>query len=289
LQRAAQAMSDTYRERRPTAEIRVGPDERVAAYLVTRAPATYAVARTVLREIVPRLGVDVRSVLDIGAGVGTAALAARETLPSLERLTCIESDTALAAAGRELLPGAEWQVLDVRRLDAFPEHDIVIASYVLGELQSAGLALRLWSAARAALVVMEPGTPVHWESVRNLRARLLESGGHIVAPCPASEPCPLPPHDWCHFAARVERSSLHRHLKSGALGYEDEKFSYLAVAKRPAQPAGARIIGRPQHRPGVITIELCLGDRTETVRIRKSDRDRFRAARQASWGDEWRV
>jgi len=289
LRQATETMSQTYRERRATAEVRVAPDERVAAYLVTRAPATYAVARSVLRETAGRLRTDVRSVLDVGAGVGTAALAAREAMPSVERFTCMESDTALAAAGRELLPFAEWQVADVQRMEVIPEHDLVIASYVLGELRSGDVALRLWAAARAALVVIEPGTPGHWESVRDFRMRLLEAGAHIVAPCPASEPCPLPPHDWCHFAARVERSSLHRRLKAGALGYEDEKFSYLAVSRQPGRPATARIIRRPQHQPGVITIELCLGDRTETLRIPKSDRERFRAARQASWGDEWRT
>jgi ribosomal protein RSM22 (predicted rRNA methylase) len=288
LQHAAQTMSETYRERRATAEVRVTPEERVAAYLVTRAPATYAVARSVLQEIGGRLGTEVRSVLDVGAGVGTASLAAREVLTGVERVTCIESDPTLAAAGRELVPGVEWRIADLRRMDAIPEHDLVIASYALGELRNASVAMRLWAAARVVLVVIEPGTPAHWESVLELRARLLNAGAHMVAPCPGAEPCPLPPHDWCHFAVRVERSSLHRRLKAGALGYEDEKFSYLAVAKQPARTAEARIIRRPQHQPGLITIELCLGDRTETLRIPKSDRERFRVARQASWGGEWR-
>ena len=288
LQRAAQRMSETYRGRGATAEIRVAPAERVAAYLITRAPATYAVARSVMGEIAGRLGAEMRSLLDVGAGVGTAALAACEALPQVERVTCIESDAALAATGRELLPSAEWRIADARRLETIPEHDLVIASYVLGELRDRSMPMRLWAAARVALVLIEPGTPAHWEALRDTRARLLEAGAHMIAPCPNAGPCPLPSNDWCHFAARVERSRLHRQLKGGSLGYEDEPYSYVAVAKQPAHPAQARIIRRPQHSPGLITIELCPGEGLETLRVPKSDRERFRAARQASWGDEWR-
>jgi ribosomal protein RSM22 (predicted rRNA methylase) len=241
-----------------------------------------------MNEAGARLPAEVRSVLDVGAGAGAAALAARKTLPAVERLTLIERDTALAAAGRELLPDAEWRVSDARKTDAFPVHDLVIASYALSEMRDPAAGLRLWAAARVALVVIEPGTPAHWEAIRDLRGQLLEAGAHMVAPCPGERQCPLPPHDWCHFAARVERSSLHRRLKGGALGFEDEKFSYIAVARRPARTAAARIIRHPQHQPGLVTLELCRGDRTETLRLTRSDRARFRAARGASWGDEWK-
>ncbi|MCI0389431.1 MAG: small ribosomal subunit Rsm22 family protein [Acidobacteria bacterium] len=31
--------------------------------------------------------------------------------------------------------------------------------------------------------------------------------------------------DWRHFAARIERSSLHRRINGAELGYEDGKYS----------------------------------------------------------------
>ena len=51
--------------------------------------------------------------------------------------------------------------------------------------------------------------------------------------------------DWCHFAQRLERTSLHRHLKSGELGYEDAKFSYMVAAKEEVARVKARIIRHP--------------------------------------------
>ncbi len=107
----------------------------------------------------------------------------------------------------------------------------------------------------------------------------------MVAPCPTAAACPLLDDDWCHFAARVERSSLHRRIKGGELGHEDEKYSYLALSRDPVQMAQTRIVRHPRHHPGLIEIELCTPTGLQTDRVTKRDRDRFRAARKASWGD----
>jgi ribosomal protein RSM22 (predicted rRNA methylase) len=85
----------------------------------------------------------------------------------------------------------------------------------------------------------------------------------------------------------VERSSLHRRVKDAALNYEDEKFSYIALARAPVAPAAARIIRRPDHRPGLVTLEICRADGIGTARVSRRDRQAFRAAHGAAWGDEW--
>jgi ribosomal protein RSM22 (predicted rRNA methylase) len=245
-------------------------------------PATYAAASAVLREVSVRIAT-IASILDAGAGTGAASLAARAHFPDAA-VTLMERDSAFAAAALQWLPGATLIAGDIARLDVLPPHDLVLAAYSLGELGER-VAARLWQAARTALVLIEPGTPRGFALIRKVRSELLAAGARMVAPCPAETACPLAGPDWCHFAARVERSSLHRRLKGGQLGHEDEKFSYVALARTPVELASARIIRHPQHHPGLIEIETCTAGGLRSERIPKRDRDRFRAARKAAWGD----
>jgi ribosomal protein RSM22 (predicted rRNA methylase) len=278
LKRAAAEMSQAYRQ-----------GQRVSclpeAYLVTRMPATYASAYSVLREVRVRLGVGIASVLDIGAGTGAASLAARAWFPDAA-VTMIERDPALSEAARSWLPEAKVVTGDAASIAALPQHDMVIAAYSLGELR-VPMAKRLWQAARVAIVAIEPGTPEGFALIRGVRTQLLEAGARMVAPCPAETACPMVDPDWCHFAARVERSSLHRRIKDAELGYEDEKFSYVAMAREPVTVAEARVIRRPQHRPGLIAIETCTPGGLSSERITKRDREAFRRARRLIWGDAW--
>ena len=243
LKRAATAMSDAYRERRIA---RLTNDERVAAYLVTRMPATYAAAYTVLREVRQRLGMQtVASVLDIGAGTGAASLAARAWFPDAT-ITMLERDGAMVDVARALVPNAVGRVLGLPA--ALEAHDLVIAAYSVGEM-GATVAKSLWQAARVALVVIEPGTPEGFRLIRRIRGEVLQAGARMVAPCPMEASCPIVDPDWCHFAARVERSSIHRRVKDAELGYEDEKYSYVALAREAVEPTRARIIRRPRISP----------------------------------------
>jgi len=285
LAQAAAELSEAYRGGRAA---RVTPAERLAAYLVTRMPATYAAAYAVLGEVQRQLaGRPIGSILDLGAGTGAAALAARHWFPEA-RLSLIEREAALAETARLWLPEAEIVTQDFTRRDPLPPHDLVLAAYALGECQPPAsanpMAARIWSAARVALVVIEPGTPRRFASIRKIRADLLAAGAHMLAPCPAETACPMQDPDWCHFAARIERTSLHRKLKGGALGYEDEKYSYIALAREPVELPPARILRHPQHRPGLIAIETCRPEGLRTVRVTKRDRDRFRQARHAKVG-----
>ena len=96
LARAADAMSAAYREGR---KARLGDAERVAAYLVTRMPATYAAACKVLAEMA---GMRIESVLDIGAGTGAASLAVRQYFPNAA-ITIVEPDPAMAELARQAM------------------------------------------------------------------------------------------------------------------------------------------------------------------------------------------
>jgi ribosomal protein RSM22 (predicted rRNA methylase) len=276
VRRAAEELSESYRAVR---NIRVSKPERVAAYLVTRMPATYAAAYSVLRQ----LQVPVESVLDVGAGSGAASLAARELFPEAS-VTMIEREPALAEAARQFVPDAEVKIGDATSWLALPRHDLVIAAYSFGEFAT-WMAERLWSAARVALVVIEPGSPAGFGRIRALRKELLQAGAHLAAPCPAEAECPMPEGDWCHFAARVERSSLHRRIKGGELSYEDEKFSYVAAVRTAVELPRWRVIRRPEQRPGLIVLETCTPEGLAERRVTKRDKEAFRAARKTGWGD----
>ena len=281
LKRAAAEMSDAYRAGSPLP--RIATAERTAAYLVTRMPATYAAARAVLQETHRLLGDrEISSVLDIGAGGGAASLAALEEYPAAA-VTLVDRDRALLEAAREWLPQARSTAEDATRTPALDPHDLVILAYSAGEIAKAPLA-KLWKAALVALVIIEPGTPRGFAVIRAARSELLAAGAHMIAPCPAAGACPIVDPDWCHFAARVERSSLHRRIKAADLNYEDEKYSYVALAREPVTPAASRIVGRPRHHPGLIELETCTPGGLTTVRVSKREPDRFRAARHAEWG-----
>ena len=277
LKHAAEALSAGYRGLEAAY---LPANERIAAYLVTRMPSTYAAARRVLQEINFEIG----SVLDLGSGTGASALAAHERFPSAT-ITMFDRDAAMLDAAREWLPDAAARVENFARLAVLPEADLVIASYSLGETGADWT--RLWRAARQALVIIEPGATVGFALIRKIRDDLLAKGARMIAPCPAESPCPIADPDWCHFAARVERSSLHRRVKGGDLGYEDEKFSYVILGRDPVGQAHARIIRRLRHEPGLITLQLCTPAGLEKTEVRKRNREQFRQARHADWGDRW--
>ena len=88
------------------------------------------------------------------------------------------------------LPAAEIIAADAARIERFPERDLLIAAYSLGEI-GAGAAIRLWQAARVALVIIEPGTPKGFALIRAIRDELLAAGAHMAAPCPGAMACPM--------------------------------------------------------------------------------------------------
>src|SRR5262245_30161510 len=197
-----------------------------AAYLAARFPATFAANLQVFTEI-QRLAPDARinSLLDLGAGPGTALFAAIEIFPQLTHSTLVEADRSFIELARRLsahvshpaVREAKWIQRDVR--DGLPgeAHDLVVISYTLSELQQTDaekLVLQAWSYTKQLLVIIEPGTTRGFGFVHAVRALMIGAGGHIVAPCPHAHECPMAAAgDWCHFAARVQRTSLHRQIK----------------------------------------------------------------------------
>ena len=296
LPRAARELSRRYQEGEPTA---LRSPAHLAAYLETRLPATFAANRRVFAEIAERRpDFAPRSLLDLGAGPGTSLWAAVDAFPGLEKITLVEREAQLVAAGRRMAAGsrhpavvaAQWRRQDVLAKSAAEPHDLVVISYALAEISMKAAAQFLrsaWEATGGLLAVIEPGTPAGFARVLAARAALLDWGAHLVAPCPHSQACPMTAGDWCHFAVRLERSAAHRRLKQGALSYEDEKFSYLVAGRAAAELPAARIVRHPLIRPGHIQLTLCTARGLERRTVAKSQKEAYRRARRAEWGASW--
>jgi ribosomal protein RSM22 (predicted rRNA methylase) len=299
LTRAATELSEKYRlSQSPTEKFIVTEAQRLA-YLAVRMPATFASSQAVLSEVrrlLPELRAE--SLLDLGAGPGTVAWAAVSLFDELRRITLVERDGDLMRLGQALaresdhpaLRSADWQNFNFKTASSFPPCDLVVCSYALGEIEQdeAIKVLRTaWRAARSAMIIIEPGTVKGFELIRLMRDELIDAGGGILAPCPHQQVCPMSDEDWCHFARRFERTSLHRRIKSGALGYEDEKFSYIAAAKRPGLPIQSRVIRHPRRYPGYVKLQLCARDELRSLTVTRREKDAWKKARKADWGDEW--
>lgn len=271
-----------------------------AAYLAVRFPATFAANLHVFSEL-SRLapGAEIRSILDLGAGPGTALCAATQVFPSPARATLVEADRALIALGKRIIArsphavvrSANWVKQDIKQALSCEPHDLVVASYVLDELplpSAQQAVLAAWRCTKEFLVIVEPGTVRGFNYIDLMRYMMISAGAHILAPCPHAFECPMAAlGDWCHFAARVERTSIHRQIKGGTLGHEDEKFSYVVYSRKPFAMAPARVIRRPQKRSGHVQLALCTLKGLRNQIIGKSQKGIYKLARAAAWGDPW--
>jgi ribosomal protein RSM22 (predicted rRNA methylase) len=272
----------------------------VVAYAAYRMPATYAAVRSALGEFAALApGWAPRTHVDVGGGTGAAAWAAADLWPDVEAVTVLDRSLAALELGRELAASspvlgerAEWRVQAAGTDLAVPDADLVTVSYVLGELPDDARARVVEEAAAhgATVAVVEPGTPAGYLRVREARDALIAAGLRVAAPCPHDGPCPIAPgRDWCHFSARLARSPLHRRLKGGSLGYEDEKSAYVIASRVPVPPAPSRVLRHPVQRKGMVTLTLCTaGDGLQrTVLTKKRHDGLYRAARDVSWGQAW--
>jgi len=291
LRQAARALSRHYR-----AGGRSGPDTGLAAYLSVRLPATFAAVSRVLAEVKrQRPDLALRSLLDAGAGPGTASWAATGCWPDLERVIMLDADRDfLALAGRltATSPHPALQRADFRfgEIEALPAAaaSLVIASYALAEIpeprwdRAVG---SLWRAATGILVLVEPGTPAGFARIRRARDLLLGQGAVPVAPCPHAGACPLTGEDWCHFAVRLQRSRTHMHAKGAVVPFEDEPYSYLAVSRTGTVSARPRILAPPRETKPGITFTLCTPQGLELRHVARRDGPAYKQARKRGWGD----
>jgi ribosomal protein RSM22 (predicted rRNA methylase) len=298
LAAAAAELGRDYHEATP----RISSPQARAAYVATRMPAIFQVNQLVCAELA-RLcpALEIRSVLDLGCGPGSATLAVRQTFAQLQAATLADRDSQwfetarnlVAALDPKLAGASRFVTRDLENAEHLDEHDLVVVSYALGEMapsRAKDLLERAWISARSAIVIVEPGTPRGFNTIVAAREALIAAGSNIIAPCTHAGRCPLVDKDWCHFDTRVERTRRHQQAKSGTLPYEIEKFSYVIAAGEPGimPRTAARIIRRPLKKSGHVILDLCTsaGDAKRVV-VSRRHKESYRQARAAKWGGLW--
>jgi ribosomal protein RSM22 (predicted rRNA methylase) len=290
----AAAISKTYREGGSSSAIKSATD--ALAYALARMPATYAAVSgclNALREARPDFAP--RTLLDAGAGPGTVSWAAGEAFPSLESFALLDANQPLRVLALDLLrestgfDGLRYEGGDAGvLLDKADAADLVVASYLIGELGEAerrSLSDAMWAKTRDMLVVVEPGTPAGYARIIALRAQLIAARAHVLAPCPHERSCPLVSPDWCHFSQRLARSRAHKQLKGADVPFEDERFSYVVLTRQPIAERPFRVLAQPAVGKAGLSAKLCTPDGLTIAKVPRRDRQAYAEARHWRWGD----
>src|SRR3984893_1096636 len=281
---------------------RITTADDVLAYAFTRLPATYAAAVAVFNAMYETLPTfRPRTLLDVGAGPGTAAFAAVPAFEMLVDIRLIDANAGLRKLARTLMAEADSETLRraadgqsyrhgnaVTLVAETQPADLVVVSYMAGEIAAGELARftqLLWGATAGALVVIEPGTPEGYERVLRMRGELIAAGAHMAAPCPHGRACPLQPPDWCHFAQRLPRSRDHLRIKGAEVPFEDEKFSYVVLSRGKAQSIDARVLAPPKIMKSAATAKLCTEDGLVVDIAARRDASSYRRRKSWRWGD----
>lgn len=297
LAQRATAISQAYRSGQGSAQIIRSMDDALA-YALARLPATFAATAAVLAALGQALpDFAPRTLLDVGAGPGTASWAAMRCFPRLTRIELLDENECLRRLAGELLSLSTSDVLREavyrqgvaqQLLNAIESADLTIAGYFIGEVPDdllPSIADRLWSKTAGVLAIIEPGTPVGFRRIRRLRSHLIDRQAHVVCPCPHDLECPLTGDDWCHFSQRLNRSRDHRQVKGASLPFEDEKFSYAVFSRhKPTTPAD-RVLAAPRVSKASITTKLCTPEGLAMDVVSRRERDTYRVRKSWRWGD----
>ena len=289
----AQTISNRYRKNDGKGKRLLTNESEAVSYATSRMPATYAAVYSVFKQILANYNEKMTSLLDVGAGTGAGTWAVNE-IENMSQITCLEIEKSMSNIGKKLmkntaLDNVQWKSYDILQDEIVEKADIVLTSYMINELseqEREKAVLKLWQATDKLMVVIEPGTPEGFKNILNIRNLIKEQGGYIVAPCCCNDECPIKENDWCAFYARVARSSIHRQAKGGNLGYEDEKFSYIAFSKMPVEITGERILRHPQINSGFVKVKLCTADGIQEKTYSKKDGEIYKKIKKLDAGEK---
>lgn len=297
----AQNLSRKYRENTGDSKRLLTTKSEAFAYALARMPATFGAVMDVLNYTMELVDFQPKTLIDAGAGTGTVAWACNEKL-NLESYICLEKENAMLDLGKMLMLGnpelnnkTEWKKFDLIENNIQDRADIVVSSYVFNEIHENDrikVIEKLWNATDKMLVIIGPGTPRSFNNLLTLRNHMIEIGAKLIGPCPGRYECPVSQieNEWCHFSCRVNRSKIHKQLKSGEVPYEDEKYMYFAFVRdeQNANKIGSRIIRHPIIRSGYVQLNLCTKEGIINKTVTKKNKVEYKIARKSKTGDSFR-
>ena len=282
LKQSAQNISEKYRDKSSNkmSTRLIASREDAVAYAVSRMPATYGAVCVALKHSLEMMqNAEITSLLDVGAGTGTATWAVNELL-KIESNICVENEDYMLNLGQKLMKNeidnVQWIKKNIITDNIEEKADLVISSYVLNEIKAENrnqILEKLWNSTEKLLLIIEPGTPEGYNQIKEIRDYFIK------------KECKISKNDWCAFSCRIARTKVHKLLKEGEAPYEDEKFSYIAVSKMKTDKKD-RILRHPKIENGRITLKLCTteGDIEKTT-ITKKEKEKFKIAKKLNNGD----
>lgn len=290
----SEKISNNYRKKNRNGKSLLKEQNEAIAYAITRMPATYGAVSKSIEKLIEIYTPNITTVADIGAGTGSVGIAVNELL-DVKEIECFEREENMIDIGKLILSNysegsskIKWTKLDITQDQINNEYDMVISAYMINELNEKDInnvIEKMWNISKDIILIVEPGTVQGYKNIMKVKDKLVEMGGNIIAPC-ISKKCNLQQNDWCNFYSRVQRTKIHKKLKSGDLPYEDEKFIYIAISKKEKIINNkSRIIRHPLLYNGYIKLKICTDKGIEELIISKKEKERFQHAKKLNHGD----
>lgn len=280
LSESRQNLTARYKNETGRSKSLINKETDSVVYAISRMPATYAVVHDLIVELVEEGKLDgVQTVVDFGSGTGAGYFAIKDIFDDV-CIDLVERDVNMIKCFDKLSDG-EVKVETRNIFDYLKSADLVLTSYVLSEMLESDRFKtidKLLEVSNKYLLIIDTGTPQVYQDMMKIKEYVYEKGFFVTAPC-MSKNCGLKD-DYCQFFARVERSSLHKQLKSGTLSYEDEKYFYLLIEKKEREIFGERIIRRPIFKENMIEVKVCSNSGVKNKVYTKKDKELFKKVKK---------